>query len=42
MDLSNADQTDHMVHTSIEIGTYKATHNRYWVSRGKRLIEVRR
>jgi hypothetical protein len=42
MDLSNADQTDHMVHTSIEIGTYKATHNRYWVLRGQRLIEVRR
>ena len=36
LDLSNADPSDHMVHTTIEIGSFKATHNRVWAARGAR------
>ena len=36
-DLSHADASDHMVHVTIQSGTYATTHNRLWVARGASL-----
>ncbi len=41
MDLSNADQTQHMVHFEINVGDYTATHNRLWETRANRFIAIR-
>ena len=42
MDLSNADQTDHMVHVTLTSGDYTATHNRMWDAVGNRFVTSRR
>ena len=42
MDLSNADQTDHMVHVTIRSGDYIATHNRLWDAVQNRFVTSRR
>ncbi len=42
MDLSNADQTDHMMHITLRSGDYEATHNRMWKAVGNRFVTTRR
>jgi hypothetical protein len=37
LDLSNADQSDHMVNVKIQIGTYTASHTRLWQARGNQV-----
>lgn len=41
LDLSNADRSDHMVHVTISIGDYEATHNRLWIATGQRFVASR-
>ncbi len=37
LDLSNADLVDHFVHTTLEVGAYKAEHVRLWQAKGVKL-----
>jgi len=41
LDLSNADRSDHMVHVTVSIGDYVATHNRLWIAVGERFVASR-